>query len=104
MSRRELADQAFALLKHESQNTHVKLRAIAQTVIQTGDLPVGRQRTPDDCGNTQSTPSPAGTFFPIRATTRQVANTRRVLSCRPIQPHDWIGSAAGHLMTIRNPT
>jgi hypothetical protein len=44
MSRRELsADQAFALLKHESQNTHVKLRAIAQTVIQTGDLPVGTQ-------------------------------------------------------------
>jgi AmiR/NasT family two-component response regulator len=44
MTRRELsADQAFALLKHESQNTHVKLRAIAQTVIQTGDLPVGTQ-------------------------------------------------------------
>jgi AmiR/NasT family two-component response regulator len=34
------ADQAFALLKRESQNTHVKLRTIAQTVIQTGDLPV----------------------------------------------------------------
>jgi AmiR/NasT family two-component response regulator len=44
MTRRQLtADQAFALLKRESQNTHVKLRAIAQTVIQTGDLPVGRR-------------------------------------------------------------
>jgi hypothetical protein len=42
MTRRQLtADQAFALLKRESQNTHLKLRAIAQTVIQTGDLPVG---------------------------------------------------------------
>ena len=42
MTRRQLtADQAFALLKRESQNTHVKLRRIAQTVIQTGDLPVG---------------------------------------------------------------
>ena len=41
MARRQLtADQAFALLKRESQNTHVKLRTIAQTVIQTGDLPV----------------------------------------------------------------
>jgi ANTAR domain len=44
MTRRQLtADQAFALLKRESQNTHVKLRAIAQTVIQTGDLPVGAE-------------------------------------------------------------
>lgn len=33
------ADQAFAL-KRESQKTYLKLRAIAQTVIQTGDLPV----------------------------------------------------------------
>jgi len=41
MTRRQLtADQAFALLKRHSQNTHVKLRTIAQTVIQTGDLPV----------------------------------------------------------------
>ena len=44
MTRRHLtADQAFALLKRESQNTHVKLRTIAQTVIQTGDLPVGTE-------------------------------------------------------------
>jgi hypothetical protein len=44
MTRRQLtADQAFALLKRESQNTHVKLGAIAQTVIQTGDLPVGTE-------------------------------------------------------------
>ena len=44
MTRRQLtADQAFTLLKRESQNTHVKLRAIAQTVIQTGDLPVGTE-------------------------------------------------------------
>jgi hypothetical protein len=43
MIRRQLtADQAFALLKSESQNTHVKLRTIAQTVIQTGDLPARR--------------------------------------------------------------
>jgi hypothetical protein len=41
MTRRQLtADQAFTLLKRHSQNTHVKLRSIAQTVIQTGDLPV----------------------------------------------------------------
>jgi AmiR/NasT family two-component response regulator len=41
MTRRQLtADQAFTLLRRESQNTHVNLRAIAQTVIQTGDLPV----------------------------------------------------------------
>jgi len=33
------AEQAFALLRRQSQNTHVKLRTIAQTVIQTGDLP-----------------------------------------------------------------
>jgi len=44
MTRRQLtADQAFALLKRDSQNTHVKLRAIAQTVIQTGDLPVAAE-------------------------------------------------------------
>jgi hypothetical protein len=42
------ADQAFALLKRESQNTHVKLRTIAQTVIQTGDLPIARRARPDD--------------------------------------------------------
>jgi hypothetical protein len=43
MARRQLtADQAFTLLKRESQNTNVKLRAIAQTIIQTGDLPVCR--------------------------------------------------------------
>ena len=43
MTRRQLtADQAFTLLKCHSQNTHVKLRTIAQTVIQTGDLPVCR--------------------------------------------------------------
>ena len=41
MTRHQLtADQAFALLKRESQNTHVKLRTIAQTVIQTDDLPL----------------------------------------------------------------
>ncbi len=41
MARRQLtADQAFTLLKCRSQNTNVKLRTIAQTVIQTGDLPV----------------------------------------------------------------
>ena len=44
MVRRQItADQAFALLKRESQNTHVKLRTIAQTVIQTGDLPSARR-------------------------------------------------------------
>ena len=44
MTRRQLtAGQAFTLLKRESQNTHVKLRTIAQRVIQTGDLPVGTE-------------------------------------------------------------
>jgi AmiR/NasT family two-component response regulator len=38
--RRLTAEQAFTLLKRESQNTHVKLRTIAQTVVQAGDLPV----------------------------------------------------------------
>jgi hypothetical protein len=41
MTRHQLtADQAFTLLKRHSQNSNVKLRTIAQTVIQTGDLPV----------------------------------------------------------------
>jgi len=44
MTRRQLtAGQAFALLKRESQNTHLKLRTIARRVIQTGDLPVGTE-------------------------------------------------------------
>jgi hypothetical protein len=44
MTRRQLtAGEAFALLKRESQNTHMKLRTIAQRVIQTGDLPVGTE-------------------------------------------------------------
>jgi hypothetical protein len=44
MTRRQLtADEAFTLLRRHSQNTHVKLRTIAQTVIQTGDLPVGTE-------------------------------------------------------------
>jgi hypothetical protein len=39
MTRRQLtAGQAFTLLRRESQKTHVKLRTIAQTVIQTGDI------------------------------------------------------------------
>jgi ANTAR domain len=43
MTRRQLtAGQAFTLLRRESQNTHVKLRTIAQAVIQTGDLPARR--------------------------------------------------------------
>jgi hypothetical protein len=47
MTRRQLtADQAFTLLQRHSQNTHLKLRAIAQTVIQTGDLPVRRRSEP----------------------------------------------------------
>jgi AmiR/NasT family two-component response regulator len=41
MTGRQLtADQAFTLLQRQSQNTNVKLRTIARTVIQTGDLPV----------------------------------------------------------------
>jgi AmiR/NasT family two-component response regulator len=41
MSRRQLtAEQAFTLLQRRSQKTNVKLRTIAQTIIQTGDLPV----------------------------------------------------------------
>jgi ANTAR domain len=43
MARRQLtADQAFTLLQRQSQNTNVKLRTIAQTIIQTGDLPLYR--------------------------------------------------------------
>jgi hypothetical protein len=43
MARRQLtAHQAFTLLQRRSQDTNVKLRTIAQTVIQTGDLPVWR--------------------------------------------------------------
>jgi hypothetical protein len=57
-SRQLTADQAFALLKRESPNTHVKLRTIAQTVIQTGDLPVGtKSEARRYCGNGQSTPA-----------------------------------------------
>ena len=60
MTRRQLtADQAFALLKRESQNTHVKLRAIAQMVIQNGDLPVGTARRPDDSAATVGRPGEA---------------------------------------------
>jgi hypothetical protein len=41
MTRRQLtADQAFTMLQRQSQNTNVKLRTIAQTIIPTGDLPV----------------------------------------------------------------
>ena len=55
MVRRQItADQAFALLKRESQSTHVKLRAIAQTVIQTGDLPLARRVRSDDIATEES--------------------------------------------------
>jgi AmiR/NasT family two-component response regulator len=44
MTRHQLApDEAFTLLRRESQNTNMKLRTIAQTIIQTGDLPVGTE-------------------------------------------------------------
>jgi hypothetical protein len=57
MTRRQLtADQAFALLKHHSQITHVKLRTIAQMVIQTGNLPVGTDRRPGDTAARVSRP------------------------------------------------
>jgi ANTAR domain len=43
MTRRQLAaEEAFTLLRRQSQNTNVKLGTIAQAVIHTGDLPVGR--------------------------------------------------------------
>ena len=49
MTRRQLtADEAFTLLKRQSQNTNVKLRTIAQTVIQTGDLRLERSVRRDD--------------------------------------------------------
>jgi hypothetical protein len=55
MVRREItADQAFALLKCESQNTHMKLRTIAQTVIQTGDLASARRVRSDDIATEES--------------------------------------------------
>ncbi|HEY6688472.1 MAG TPA: ANTAR domain-containing protein [Propionibacteriaceae bacterium] len=43
MARHQLtADQAFTLLQRRSQKTNVKLRTIAQTVIETGDVPFCR--------------------------------------------------------------
>ena len=61
MTRRQLtADHALTLLQRRSQNTHVKLRTIAQTVIQTGDLPVGTEVRPDDTAPTTQ-PTPAST-------------------------------------------
>jgi hypothetical protein len=77
MTRHQLtADQAFTLLKRHSQKTHVKLRAIAQTVIQTGDLPVGRRMRPDDKGANHSS-EPQG-FVRWRHQSDTVAN-----DCQP---------------------
>ena len=55
MTRRQLAaDGPFTLLRRHSQNTNVKLRTIAQTVIQTGDLPAGAEREARwHCANSQ---------------------------------------------------
>ena len=80
MTRRQLtADQAFALLKRESQNTHVKLRVIAQLVIQTGDLPAGTERGPVILR--QQSVDPARTRHLLSVSCHlsgRVANTRRV--------------------------
>jgi ANTAR domain len=62
MTRRRLTTgQAFALLKRESQITHVKLRTIAQTVIQTGDLPVRAETEATRQLSAKSRRGPAGT-------------------------------------------
>jgi hypothetical protein len=62
MTRRRLtAEQAFTLLRRESQNTHVKLRTIAQTVIQTGDLPVRAETEATRQLSAKSRRGPAGT-------------------------------------------
>ena len=97
MTRRQLtADQAFALLKRESQNTHVKLRAIAQIVIQNGDLPVGTARKPDDSGNSRSTrrgpQAPSFRFVPPRG---RVATARRENAFLPPDAAPTSGSGRG---------
>jgi hypothetical protein len=57
MARRRLtADQAFTLLKRESQNTNVKLRTVAQMVIQTGDLSVTGRARPDEIAPASAQP------------------------------------------------
>jgi hypothetical protein len=99
MTRRQLtADQAFALLKRESQNTHVKLRVIAQMVIQTGNLPVGTDRRPGDTAARVKRPGEDQTsslrFVPpvgqgCERTPRECSPATRY------SPYVWIGSAAG---------
>jgi hypothetical protein len=57
MARRRLtADQAFTLLKRQSQNTNVMLRTTAQMVIQTGDLSVTGRARPDETAPTSAKP------------------------------------------------
>jgi ANTAR domain len=67
MTRRQLtADQAFTLLKRHSQNTHVKLRTIAQMVIQTrrsSGLP--RRVRPRDTAPTVSQTRPGTRRHPL---------------------------------------
>jgi ANTAR domain len=64
MTRRQVtADQAFALLKRQSQNTHVKLRTIAQTVIRPEICRLERRVRPDDTAPTTQ-PTPASTAGP----------------------------------------
>ena len=99
MTRRQLkADQAFALLKRESQNTHVKLRVIAQLVIQTGDLPVGTERRPGDTATTVSRPgedqASSLRFVPPLGQGCEHAPSECFIADR-YSPYVWIGSAAG---------
>ena len=79
MVRRQLtADQAFALLKRESQNTHVKLRAIAKWSSRPAICRLARSVRPDDTAATVSrTRRGPGIFSPFRASSRAgLTNTR----------------------------
>jgi len=40
------ADQAFEVMKHQSQNSNVKLRTIAEAILYDGPLDDGQSRSP----------------------------------------------------------
>jgi hypothetical protein len=95
MVRREImADQAFALLKCESQNTHVKLRTIAQTVIQTGDLPSARRVRSADIA-TVGIARGSATDAPRRRE-QVTGNTQNKRAIRSMERGKLPGPTAGH--------
>ena len=109
MTRRQLtADQAFSLLKRHSQNTHVKLRTIAQTVIQTGDLPVGRENAADDTAPMSAEPrehpqAPLPIAPPIGR--RRTRAPETAMTPTSYSAAFGAGQGCGHLhLRFRNPT